>query len=236
MMFANPIGNTARAELSCIKLLNSGPDFLCMKLKWLALFSALAVVVVFTFLTSAPAKNAGSSIPFMALSSVPVPEIPAKAADLVRTAAVSDREQTAQDVLRAVSVIARPGVLPYVVSAICRAAPEAAGSVVETAAELQPEDVLIFSQAALCAAPSQVEQIVFAACTVEPASWANLVLVASRQLPSADNLILAGLVSALPGQQIYLEKAERQVGTNDFEAVISNTVQLVADYFKAQSQ
>src|SRR5450756_1651217 len=62
--------------------------------------------------------------PFIALSGLPVPEIPARAADLVHAAAPSGREQTARDALLAVSTLARPGVLPYVVSAICHTHPE----------------------------------------------------------------------------------------------------------------
>jgi hypothetical protein len=54
------------------------------------------------------------STPFIDLSAVSVPEMPAKAADLVQAAAASNRVQTVRDVLRAVSVIARPGVRPYV--------------------------------------------------------------------------------------------------------------------------
>lgn len=170
----------------------------------------------------------------MALSSVAVPEIPAKAAALVLAAGASDREQTAQEVLRAVSVIARPGVLPYVVSAICRDNAEVAGCVVATAIELQPEDVLIFSKAALCAAPGQVEQVVFSACKAAPPSCGNVALEASRQWPAANSLILAGLSSAQPELKPYLEVAEIQAGTNGFEAVIKRTVQLFNDARQAQ--
>jgi len=170
----------------------------------------------------------------MALSSVSVPEIPAKAAELVHAAAASDRGQTAQDVLRAVSMIARPGVLPYAISAICRSNPEVAGTVVATAIKIQPEDVLIFSKAALCAAPDRVEQIVFSACKAAPASCAGVAMVASRQLPSAKDLVLAGLVGARPDLELYLEEAEIQAGTNDCEAVIKQTMQLFNDALKAQ--
>jgi hypothetical protein len=166
------------------------------------------------------------------LSSVSVPEIPAKAAELVHAAAASDREQTAQTVLHAVSAMTRPGVLPYVVSAICQGNPEVAGAVVKTAIELQPDDVLIFSQAAVDAAPGQVEQIVYSACKAAPGSCANIALVVSGQSPSANNLILAGLVGAFPGLKPFLEKAQGQVGTNDFQAVISQTEQLVTDTYK----
>ena len=97
-----------------------------MRFKWIVLLSASGMLALLACLLSAHGGNAVNSTPFIALSSLPVPEIPAKAADLVQAAAASEREKTAQEVLRVVSVIARPGVLPYVVSAICRGNPDAA--------------------------------------------------------------------------------------------------------------
>ena len=147
-----------------------------------------------------------------------------------------DRDRTAQDVLRAVSAVAKPGVLPYAVSAICRGNPEATGSVVTTAIQLQPEDVSIFAKAALCAAPGQVEQIVFSACKAAPASCAEVAVAASRQLPAANNLILAGLARARPEMELYLEEAQIQAGTSDFEAVLKQAVQLYNEALKAPAK
>jgi len=208
-----------------------------MKLTWIVFSGALGVLaVLLACLLSAHGGNAVPSTPFLALSGVSVPEIPAKAAELVQAAAASNRDQTVQEVLRAVSMIARPGVLPYVVSAVCRGNPEAAGSVVATAIKLQPEDMLVFCKAALCAAPGQVEQIVFSACKSAPASCANVAVAASRQLPAANNLIRAGLAGARPELELYLEEAETQADTNDFEAVIQQAVQLFNDASKAQAK
>jgi hypothetical protein len=203
--------------------------FFSMKLKWIVLLGASGILaVLLAFLFTARGGNAISSSPFIALSSVSVPEIPAKAAELVHAAAASDREQTVQAVLRAVSVIAKPGVLPYVVSAISRGNPETAGTVVATAIELEPEaeDMLVFSQAALCAAPSQVEQIVSSGCKAAPRSCADIALVASRLLPSASDLIFAGLAGARPELKPYLEAAEIQAGPKDGAAVIRRAVEL----------
>ena len=207
-----------------------------MKLKWIVFWGASGVLAVLLVCLLSAHGGAVPSTPFLALSGVSVPEIPAKAAELVHAAAAPDREQTARDVLRAVSAIARPGVLPYVVSAVCRGNPEVAGSVVATAVELQPEDVLIFSTAALGAAPGQVERVVFAACKAAPPSCANVALAASRQLPAANNLILAGLAGARPELKPCLEEAEIQTGTNDFEAVIKQTVRLFNDSLKAPAK
>jgi hypothetical protein len=174
--------------------------------------------------------------PFIALSGLPVPEIPARAADLVHAAAPSGREQTARDVLLAVATLARPGVLPYVVSAICHTNPEVAGITVATAIELQPGDVLIFSKAAVCAAPARAEQITFSACQAAPRSFANVVLVIFRQAPSARDSILRGLINALPGLETYLEAAALQTGTDELEPVIKQTVRLLTDANKVNKK
>ena len=208
-----------------------------MKLKWLVGFGAaggLAVLVV--CLVPAPGSHAVAATPFLALSRVPVPEMPAKAADLVQAAPVLERETTAAAVLSAVATMARPGVMPYVVSAICRRNPEVAGAVVATAIQLQPDDELAFCRAALCAVPDRVGQVVASACAAAPESFADVALVASGRCPTADHLILNGLTNALPGLIPYLEQAARQGGTNDFATLISQTVQLVRDAAKAESK
>jgi hypothetical protein len=208
-----------------------------MKPKWVVVSGALGfLAVLLVCFIPAHGGSAAPATPFLALSGVRVPEIPARAAELVHAAAPSDRERTAQDVLRAVSAVAKPGVLPYVVSAICRANPEVAASVVATAIRLQPEDVSVFATAALCAAPGQVEQVVFSACKAAPASCAEVAVVASRQLPAANDLILAGLIGARPELELYLEEAQIEVGTNDFEALISRIVQLYNEALKAPAR
>ena len=205
-----------------------------MKLKLVLRGTPGVLAVLLACLMSARGGGVVSSTPFIALSAVSVPEIPAKAAELVHAAAAPDRGQTARDVLNAVSAIARPGVMPYVVSAICHDSPEVAGDVVATAIKLQPHYALIFSKAAMCAAPGQVEQIVFSTCKAAPGLYADVSLVAFGQLPSRSDSILAGLLGAYPGLKPFLEEAQVQVGTNDFKAVIKRTEQLLADAYKAQ--
>ena len=206
-------------------------------LKWLAaLGAAVGLAVLVIWLVSAPDSQAVAATPFLALSRVPVVEMPAKAADLVQAAGPLERQNTAAAVLQAVATMARPGVMPYVVSAICRRNPDLAGTVVATAIQLQPEDVPYFCRAAVCAAPDRVEQIVESACTARPDSFASVALVASGRLPAANNLILYGLTNALPGLQPYLDQAAQRSGTNDFTALINQTVRLVAEASKAQAK
>ena len=208
---------------------------LSMRLKWLAgLGTVGGLAVLVAWLAPAPEGHAIAATPFLALSRVPVPEMPAKAADLVQAAPVLERETTAAAVLRAVATIARPGVMPFVVSAICRRNPEVSGTVVATAIQLQPQDVPYICRAAVCAAPDRVEQVVESACLARPDSFANVALVAFGRLPAANNLILYGLTNALPGLKPYLDQAAQRGGTNDFVALIHQTVQLLADAAKAE--
>lgn len=194
----------------------------------IVLLGVLAILAAsLAFILAAPGGHAAGSTPFSALSSVPVPEVPAKAAELVHASGGS--EDTAREVVRTASAITRFGVLPYVVSAICRRNPETAGAVVATAIELQPENALILLKAALCAAPRQAEQIVFSACQASPGSDGDMMLLACSQLPSARNEIRAGFLRARPELKLYFDEAEIEAGTNNLEVVILRTGQLLAE-------
>src|ERR1017187_3494490 len=208
-----------------------------MKLKWLiGIGTAGGLAILAVCLMPAPAGQADAATPFLALSQVPVPEMPAKAAELVLAAPVLQRESTAAAVLRAITTMARPGVMPYVVSAICQSTPEVAGTVVAPAIQLQPDDELAFCRAAVLAAPDRVEQVVASACAAAPASFANVAMVAFWCRPDANRLILDGLTNALPGLKPFLDQAASLDGTNDFEAVIKQTWRLVYDANKSESK
>ncbi len=198
-----------------------------MRFWWIiALIIALAVPALLLTIPSASGSNPAT--PFLALAAVPVPEIPAKAAELVQTAPAAQRGQTLQEVMRAVSAVARPGVLPFVVNAISRGAPEMAGSVTSLAMGLQPEDEFYFCRAATCAAPGQAREILEAACRADPPNYANFAIVVWQQAPAAGGAILAGLTAAVPGLGHFLERAEIEVGTNNLQEVVIKTTQLVA--------
>jgi hypothetical protein len=199
-----------------------------MPRKWLAAIGAAAVLAVLAIVqTAAPGGQTVAATPFLALSRVPVPEMPAQAAELVAAATELDRETTAAAVMRAVATTARPGVMPYVVSAICQRTPRVAGTVVATAIQLHPDDELTFCQAALCAAPDQVGPVVTVACTAAPNSFANVAAIAHHLDPSADPLILDSLTNALPAVKPYLDQASHQNGVTNFTTLLRQTVQLI---------
>jgi hypothetical protein len=180
--------------------------------------------------------NPGGTTVFLALSGVSIPEIPARAAEVVAAAESSDRERIACEAIRAVSNIARPGVLPYTVSAICRKNPETAGTVVAIAIGLEPQYVLVFTKAALCAAPDRVEQVVFSAGSAMPAAGAGVAILACEQLPAASDPIRAGFVKARPDMELYLEEAESKQGTNNYQTVIKQAAQLSEEAARARAR
>ena len=76
-----------------------------VKSKWLIALGALAVLAgLLIWLAPAPGHQAAAATPFLALSRVPVVEMPATAADLVQAAPVLDRQATAAATLRALPV------------------------------------------------------------------------------------------------------------------------------------
>jgi hypothetical protein len=208
-----------------------------MKVNWTFVFGVAGVSFLLTASTySAFGENAVASTPFIELSAVSVPEMPAKAADLVQAATASARVRTVQDALRAVSVIARPGVLPYVVSAICSRSPEAAGATVAAACGMKPQMVLIFCRAAVCAAPAQVEEIVYSACRAMPAAWIDVAETATAICPSAGDSILEAVGRARPDLELYLEEAQRNAGTNGVHFVLNQAMKSFNETVKSQGK
>jgi len=93
------------------------------------------------------------------LNSVPVPELPAKAAELVTQAAREDREAVAVTAVRAAIRKSRSSA-PLVVSAISKAAPEVAAPASRAAAEMEAAQADSIAFAAIGAAPHAKTEIV----------------------------------------------------------------------------
>jgi hypothetical protein len=94
-----------------------------------------------------------------AVTSVPVAEIPAKAAELVQQASKEDREEVAVTAVRA-GILKSRASARLIVSAVVKAAPEVAGAVTMAAAETDSTQTGGIAGAAISAAPSAKSQIV----------------------------------------------------------------------------
>jgi hypothetical protein len=126
-----------------------------MKRQMLVIALAAAVVAPSTLaVTDAQIKAVKKS-----LNSVPVPELPAKAAELVTQAAKEDREAVAVTAVRAAIRKSRSSA-PLVVAAVSKAAPEVAAPVSRAAAEMEAAQADTIASAAIGAAPHAKNDIV----------------------------------------------------------------------------
>lgn len=120
-----------------------------MKRQLIAFALATAVAAPSAFaITDAQLKAVKKS-----LNGVPVPELPAKAAELVSQASKEDREAVAVTVVRAAIYKSRPSA-PAVVAAVSKASPDVAEPASRVAAELEAGQSESISTAASGAAPS----------------------------------------------------------------------------------
>src|ERR1044071_4020679 len=98
-------------------------------------------IVAIAMALAAPSVFAASNAQLKAIkktiNTVPVPELAAKAAELVTQAAKEDREAVAVTVVRAAITKSRSSA-PLVVAAISKAAPEVAAPISRVAAEMEP--------------------------------------------------------------------------------------------------
>ncbi|HUS34281.1 MAG TPA: hypothetical protein VM680_02905 [Verrucomicrobiae bacterium] len=119
-------------------------------------------IVAIAMALAAPSVFAASNAQLKAIkkiiNTVPVPELAAKAAELVTQAAKEDREAVAVTVVRAAISKSRSSA-PLVVAAISKAAPEVAAPVSRVAAEMETAQSGSIAAAAIGAAPSAKAEI-----------------------------------------------------------------------------
>jgi hypothetical protein len=99
---------------------------------------------------------------------VPVPEMPAKAAELVKRAEKKDRQAVAVTAVRAV-VMKHRAAAPLVISAVSKAAPDLAPAIAVAALEISSEQAPAIARAAAASAPQQAFQINTAVAKAVPA-------------------------------------------------------------------
>jgi len=136
--------------------------------------AALCVALATFTVTSA---NALTSIQVQeikkAVLGVPVPEMPAKAAELVTRAEKKDRQAVAVTAVRSI-VLKHRAAAPLVISAISKAAPDLAPTVAAAASEVVTEQAPLIARAAAVSAPAQSAQIISAVSRAVPAQAATI--------------------------------------------------------------
>jgi hypothetical protein len=130
-----------------------------MKINKLMTTAAMCVAVATLTVTSSQALT---SIQVQevkkAVLGVPVPEMPAKAAELVTKAEKKDRQAVAVTAVRAV-VTKHRAAAPMVISAVSKAAPELASIVAVVATQIVTEQAPMIARAAAISAPGQAREI-----------------------------------------------------------------------------
>ena len=129
-----------------------------MKLKKLTTLGALLVAVATLTVNSSALTTIQIKKIKTEVLSVPVPEMPAKAAELVKAADKKDRQAVALTAVRAV-VSKHRAAAPLVISAVAKVAPELAPVIAAAGAELAPEQSASILTASVAAAPSQASVI-----------------------------------------------------------------------------
>jgi hypothetical protein len=171
-------------------------------------------------------SNVPTTSTFETLSDASVLELPQTAARLVSEAPPTDQSNTAREALLKVATLARPGVIPFAVSAICRAAPNTAAEAVTTAAELQSQDALFIAKAALSAAPAKTQEIVEAVCRQVPQAYPWVAVMAAEENNAAGPQILKGISSALSVLASPIERAQKYCPDGSMAELMQKTHEL----------
>ena len=163
------------------------------------------------------------------LKSVPAPELPAKAATLVREADPQAQQFTTIAVIKS-AVEVNPAAAPLVVGAVSKRVPEMAPAAAATAAALQPKQATLIARAAAAAAPTRAGQIVEAVCKQVPTQYRTVALAVVGVAPNASKEIISGVASAIPSLKLSIDQAVPVYGTSPsaVSQVLDNSSKTVA--------
>jgi hypothetical protein len=174
-----------------------------MKRKKLTTVAALLTATVALTVTSSQALT---SIQIQEIKtsvlSVPIPEMPAKAAALVKNAEKKDRQAVAITAVRAI-VVKHKAAAPLVISAISKIAPELAPVVAAAGAEIATEQAASIANAAAIAAPQQAPEVAVAVAKVAPTQSSSIAAVVNRSMArSAASQPASGGIITISNQRI----------------------------------
>ena len=179
----------------------------------------LSAGIINWVLTHQPQAASSGNTSFEALRAVSVLEMPAVSVDLVQASDVGDRDAKIQEVLKSVSVLSRPGVLPYLVAALVQSFPTNLEAILGTAIDLQPDLVLIYTEVAAYRLPSQIENISYVAGKKSPWNATGIAQTLAQQTHDLD-AITRGLKRGIPEYQPAADAAGSD-GTVGFVAIPS---------------
>ena len=177
-----------------------------MKTKVVAALILLGINLGGLTLPSAFAVDAGSLT--IQLSSVPRPELPAKAANLVLIAQGEDRVKVTEAVVNA-AVDLNPVASPMIIGSISKLSPDMAPVAAAAAAVKQPKQARAIAKAAATSAPSQALKIVAAMCKGQPGEYREIAVAVAEAVPGMDSSIINTVIDAVPTlKTFYVRVAE----------------------------
>jgi len=145
----------------------------------------LAAVLIATAALTVTSSQALTSIQIQeirtAVLSVPVPEMPATAAALVKKAQKKDRQAVAITAVRAI-VVKHKAAAPLVISAIAKVAPELAPVIAAAGAEIAVDQASMIANAAAVAAPAHAVEVSVAVAKAAPAQSSSVAVAANRSM------------------------------------------------------
>jgi len=174
-----------------------------------AIIKMAVVLVLLAGFVAAPAASAAevnAAVFKDRVERVPAAELPARAAEMVRTAKARERRQVSVQVVKE-AVLLSPAAAGTVVAAICRAVPEMASIAAGTAAEAQPQQASLIARAAAAAAPAQAGQIVTAVCRAVPNEYRAVAAAVAEAAPTRTREVLRAVAVAIPGLKPGIEAA-----------------------------
>jgi len=145
------------------------------------------------------------------LGDVPKPELPASAAEMVKSAKASERESTTIGVVKA-GVGLHQAASAAIVGAIARAEPDMAATAAGSAAAEHPKLAVAIARAAAMSAPSKAGKIVVAACRAVPNEYRNIAVAVAQVVPGAGTEILDAVGTALPGFRNDIQRVLAGIG------------------------
>jgi hypothetical protein len=146
------------------------------------------------------------------LAAVPSPEMPAKAAELVKAAKSRDRGRVTVEVVKA-ALAKNPGAAMSVVGAIAKAVPDMAAIAAGAAAEEQPARAADIARAAAAAAPAKAGKIVAAVCRAAPQDYRNIALRVAQVAPGSEKEILRSIASVFPDLKPGIDRSLAGIGS-----------------------
>lgn len=151
--------------------------------------------------------------------SLPLVELPAKAAELVASADAKEQERLAVRVVR-VFLVGKHSLAPSLVGAICHEVPEVSPQLVSEAVRLFPELTHSIVKAAVVSAPEQASLICLQAALEDPQKKVEVINALRRGLPdgvpelqSVLQFLVDGRVESI-SDAVYITK--NRIGTSTF--------------------